>query len=57
LRHRAALGLSEKSSDSTAIVVSEETGHIAVAKEGKIRNVTRDELIQILSSAMALKSK
>ena len=57
LRHRAALGLSEKNSDSTAIVVSEETGHVAVAKEGKIRNVTRDELIQILSSAMAENEK
>ena len=53
LRHRAALGLSEKNSESIAIVVSEETGHVAVAQEGKIRNVTRDELIQILSVAMA----
>ncbi len=52
LRHRAALGLSEKNSDSIAIVVSEETGNIAVAQDGKIRLVTRDELIQILSGAM-----
>ena len=53
LRHRAALGISEKTSDSIAIVVSEETGQVAVAKGGKINNVTRDELIQILSTAMA----
>ena len=57
LRHRAALGLSEKNSESIAIVVSEETGHVAVAQEGKIRNVTRDELIQILSAAMASNDK
>lgn len=57
LRHRAALGLSEKNSDSIAIVVSEETGHISVATEGKIRNVTRDELIQLLSGAMVDSSK
>ena len=57
LRHRAALGISEKNSDSIAIVVSEETGHVAVAQDGKIRNVTRDELIQILSGAMTDNSK
>lgn len=57
LRHRAALGLSEKNSESIAIVVSEETGLVAVAQEGKIRNVTRDELIQILSAAMASNDK
>ena len=50
LRHRAALGLVEKT-DATCIVVSEETGHISVAKEGTIREVTADELFLILQSA------
>ena len=52
LRHRAALGLTEKT-DATCIVVSEETGHISVAREGKIREVTSDELFLILHSAPA----
>ena len=42
LRHRAALGLAEKS-DATCIVVSEETGHISVAKNGTIREVKEDD--------------
>ncbi|MBO4249964.1 MAG: diadenylate cyclase CdaA [Paludibacteraceae bacterium] len=50
LRHRAALGLSEKS-DATCIVVSEETGRISVAAEGKIREVNEDELFLVLHSS------
>jgi len=50
LRHRAALGLTEKF-DATCIVVSEETGHISVAKEGKIREVNADELFLVLHSS------
>jgi len=49
LRHRAALGLAEKT-DATCIIVSEETGHISVAKEGHLREVTVDELFLILHS-------
>ena len=49
LRHRAALGLTEKS-DATCIVVSEENGHISVAKAGKIREVKEDELFLVLHS-------
>ena len=44
LRHRAALGLSEKS-DATCIVVSEETGLISVAKEGRIEEIQAGDLI------------
>ena len=50
LRHRAALGLTEKS-DATCIVVSEETGRISVTQEGTIREVTPDELFLVLHSS------
>jgi uncharacterized protein (TIGR00159 family) len=53
LRHRAALGLTEKT-DATCIVVSEETGLISVAKDNQIREVKEDELfLLILHSASA----
>ena len=52
LRHRAALGVTEKT-DTTCIVVSEETGHISVTKEGAIREVTPDELFLVLHSSAA----
>lgn len=52
-RHRAAIGMSEKS-DAVIVVVSEETGIISIAVNGKIyRNYTeselRDKLIEYLS--------
>ena len=50
LRHRAALGLTEKT-DATCIVVSEETGNISVAEAGKIREVGEDELFLVLHSS------
>lgn len=53
LRHRAALGLTEKS-DATCIVVSEETGHISVATDGKIREVKEDELFLVLHSTSSM---
>lgn len=42
-RHRAALGISEIT-DSLTIVVSEETGTISFATEGKLRKIPRKEL-------------
>lgn len=48
MRHRAAIGMSERS-DAIIIVVSEETGRISVFKTGEIReNITPNELRNIL---------
>ncbi|PLX06856.1 MAG: TIGR00159 family protein [Marinilabiliales bacterium] len=44
LRHRSALGMSEVT-DTITIVVSEQTGNIAVARRGKIYKVTQHERI------------
>lgn len=50
LRHRAAMGISQKS-DALAIIVSEETGSISTAEKGAFRiNLTPDELETILTS-------
>lgn len=50
MRHRAALGITEVS-DAAAIVVSEETGKIAVAQGGRLkRNLSNDELYAFLSN-------
>lgn len=50
LRHRAALGISQKS-DCLAIVVSEETGGISVAEKGQFQlHLTPENLERILTS-------
>ena len=50
LRHRSAMGIAEKT-DALAIVVSEETGSISVAKDGKLMlNLDAHKLEEILSA-------
>lgn len=52
LRHRAALGITEQS-DAIAIIVSEETGYISYAFNGKMTvNVKPEQLEQFLSQKM-----
>jgi diadenylate cyclase len=54
-RHRAAIGLTEES-DAAAIVVSEQTGQIALALDGNIqRGLTPDELRERLRSLVLLR--
>jgi len=56
-RHRAAIGIS-KQCDSIAVVVSEETGKISIAKDGTlIADVKEDVLKKILLKNMILESK
>jgi diadenylate cyclase len=55
-RHRAAIGITEET-DAVAIIVSEETGTISAAIEGKItRNLDGASLREILLQAMEGKS-
>lgn len=54
-RHRAAVGISE-ATDSYTVVVSEETGAISLAHDRRlIRNLTGDDVKDILSRAFAPK--
>lgn len=47
-RHRAAVGISEVS-DSLTIIVSEETGAVSLAKDGRLyKNLQKDELLEKL---------
>lgn len=48
LRHRAGIGISEMS-DAVALIVSEETGEIAYAKQGYVRmNIKHSDLLELL---------
>jgi uncharacterized protein (TIGR00159 family) len=50
MRHRAALGITE-TTDSVAVVVSEETGRISYVENGKIEhNITSDRLKSLLEN-------
>ncbi|HCX62092.1 diadenylate cyclase CdaA [Sedimentibacter sp.] len=52
-RHRAAIGMTERS-DSIALIVSEETGYISYAIEGRLyRNIQINELETLLSGIYA----
>lgn len=52
LRHRAALGISQKS-DAIAVIVSEETGRISVAMKGEFRlRLSAEELESVLTQVM-----
>jgi len=49
-RHRAALGVTENT-DAIALIVSEETGIISMAKGGRLtRHLDRNALVQVLTS-------
>jgi diadenylate cyclase len=52
MRHRAAIGITEQS-DAIAIIVSEETGQVSVAVDGKITsNLATDELEKFLAKEL-----
>lgn len=56
-RHRAAVGMSEKA-DSVSLVVSEETGSISVAIDGKLqRHLVPEQLDEILRTELIVQTE
>jgi diadenylate cyclase len=52
LRHRAAIGITE-SSNSFAIIISEESGQVSYSKGGEIsQNIEMDQMIKILKKTI-----
>jgi len=57
MRHRAGIGISEET-DSVVVLVSEETGTISIALNGRLtKNLTKEELTTILKGLLKKKSK
>lgn len=54
-RHQAAIGISENS-DSVTVIVSEETGRIAIAFQGELTPVTPDNFLRIFEDDMAFEA-
>ncbi|SMQ60460.1 diadenylate cyclase [Bacillus sp. OV166] len=56
-RHRAALGISEVT-DSVTVIVSEETGHISLTKNGELhRAINTEQLKELLTSELLIHLK
>lgn len=57
-RHKAGVGATEGGSDSSAVIVSEETGQISYARDGELRqNITPEELRAILLAELITESE
>jgi len=51
-RHRAAIGITEET-DAVAVVVSEETGTVSLAREGRLRRGVTEEELKVALLALA----